>query len=135
MNASGAAELNPIDKIVEDHFVSELQGLDALVKRDDAVPRIANESEFEIGLELLASDFSAAFFRTQQIQRRQNPILSSPVACPIRLHLIFNLPEIQMWFPRFAQNGPDTGRACLGHLYENALVFMRNHGRWRVIVH
>jgi hypothetical protein len=32
-----------------------------------------------------------------------------------------------MWFPRFAQNGPDTGRARLGHFYKNALMFVRDH--------
>src|SRR6266511_3217137 len=63
VNASGAAVLNPIDKFVERHLFSELQRLSALVKRDDAVPRIANESEFEVGLELFASDFSPALFR------------------------------------------------------------------------
>ena len=67
------------------------------------------------------------------MQRSQNPIFSSAVARPIGLHLVFDLPQIEMWFPRFAQNGPDAGRACLGHFYENALVIMRDHGRRRVI--
>ena len=129
MNASGAAELNPIDKFVEGHFASELQRLRALVKRDDAVPRIANESELEIGLKLLAADFSPALFRKQQIQGRQNPVFSPPVARPIRLHLIFDLPQIQMWFPSLTKNRADAGRACLWHFYENALVLMRDHGK------
>ena len=127
MNAGGAAVLNPVDKFVERHFISELERFGALVKRDDAVPRIANESEFEVGLKLFATDFSPALFRKQQIQRRENPVFSSAVTRPIRLHLVLDLPQIQMRFPRFAQNSPDTGRARLGHFYENALMFVRDH--------
>jgi hypothetical protein len=135
VNAGGAAVLNPIDKFVERHFVPELLRLVALVKRDDAIPRIANESKFEVGLELLASNFSPALFRKQQIERGQNPVFSSAEARPIRLHLIFDLPQIQMRFPRFSQNRPNAGRARLGHFYENAFVFMRDHPRPRLIVH
>ena len=127
MNAGGAAVLNPIDKFIECHFFSELQRLGALIKRDDAVPRVANKAEFEVGLELLAPDFSPALFRKQQIPGRHNPIFSSSVARPICLHLIFDLPQVEMWFPSFAQNRPDTGRTGLGHLDEDALVFMRDH--------
>ena len=127
MNASGAAVLNPIDKFVERHFIPELNRLGALVERDDTVPRIPNKPEFEVGLELLVSDFSAALFGTQQIQRRQNPVFPSAVARPIGLHLIFDLPQIQMRFPCFAQNSPDAGRARLGHFNKNAFVLMRDH--------
>ena len=124
MNAGGAAVLNPIDKIIERHFFSELQRLGALIKRDDAVPRVANEAEFEVGLELLSPDFSPALFREQQIQRSQNPVFSSAVARPICLHLVFDLPQIQMWFPSFAENSANAGRARLGHLDEDAFMFV-----------
>ena len=32
-----------------------------------------------------------------------------------------------MGFPRFAENGSDAGRAGLGHLNENAFVFVGDH--------
>jgi len=32
-----------------------------------------------------------------------------------------------MWFPCLAENRPDARRAGLGHLYENAFVFVRDH--------
>src|SRR5438874_4370775 len=54
MNASGAAVLDPIDKAFEGHFVSELQRFHPLIKRDDTIPRVANKTEFKVGLELLA---------------------------------------------------------------------------------
>ena len=127
MDASGAAVLNPIDKFVERHFIPELSRLGTLVERDNTVPRIPNKSEFEVGLELFASDFSAALFRTQQIQRRQDPVFPSAVARPMGLHLIFDLPQIQMRLPGLAQNRPNAGRAGLWDLYENAFVFVRDH--------
>ena len=127
MNASGAAVLNPINKLFEVYLVSKLQRFGALIERDNAVPRVAHKTELEVGLELLVSDFSPALFRAQQIKASQNPIFSSAIARPIGLHLVFDLPQIQMWFPRFAQNGPHAGRPGLGHLNEDAFVFMRDH--------
>jgi hypothetical protein len=32
-----------------------------------------------------------------------------------------------MWSPSLAQNRSDTGRACLGHFYENAFMSVRDH--------
>ena len=127
MNAGGAAVLDPIDKLVEGHLISELQCFSALIQRDNAVPRIAHKPELEVGLELFAPEFSSALFGEKQIQTRQDPIFSSAVLRPIRLHLVFYLPKIQMRSPRLAKNGPDAGRAGLGHLNENAFVFMRDH--------
>ncbi len=46
---------------------------------------------------------------------------------PIRLHMIFDLPQIQVRFPGFAEDASDAGRTSLGHLYENALVIVRDH--------
>ena len=128
MNAGSAAVLNPVDKFIECHLISQLESLLALVKGDNAIPGIANESEFEIALKLLAPDFSSSLFGTQQIQRRQDPVFSSAVPGPRRLHLVFDLPQIQMRFPGLSQNGPDAGRARLGYFYENALVLVRDHG-------
>src|SRR5260370_30331836 len=92
VNTGCAAILNPIDKLFEGHLVSQLYRFVALIKRDNSVPRVSHKSELEVSLELLAPDFSPPLFRTQQIQRRQNSIFSSAIACPIRLHLIFDLP-------------------------------------------
>ena len=127
VNASAAAVLDPIDKFLERHFVPELQSLSALVERDNAVPGVANKPEFEVSLELLAPDLPPALFRKQQIQRSQNPVLSSAVARPIRLHLVLDLPQIKMRLPCFAENGSDTGRTSLWHLNEDAFVFVRDH--------
>ena len=57
----------------------------------------------------------------------QNTVLSPAVVGPMVFHLVFDLPQIQMRFPRFTENGPNTGRAGLGHLYENAFILMANH--------
>ena len=46
---------------------------------------------------------------------------------PISLHVIFDLPQIQVRFPRFAEDASDAGRTSLGHLDENALVLVRDH--------
>ena len=127
MNAGGAAVLDPIDELFEGHLVSELERFGALIQRDNAVPWIAHESELKVGLELFAPPFSSALFRKKQIQARQNPILSSPIARPTRLHLVFDLPEVQMRFPSFAQNGPHARRSRFGHLNKNAFVFVRDH--------
>ena len=35
-----------------------------------------------------------------------------------------DLPQIQVRFPRFAKNCPDAGRSSLGHLDEDAFVFV-----------
>ena len=92
MDAGGAAVLDPIDKLLERHFVSELPHFFALIKRNNSVPGVANEPELKVGLELLSPDFSSALFRKQQIERGQNPVLSPAVVRPIRLHLVFDLP-------------------------------------------
>src|SRR5207249_6895731 len=39
MDAGGAAVLDPIDKLLERHFVSELPHFFALIKRNNSVPR------------------------------------------------------------------------------------------------
>ena len=127
VNTSRAAVLDPVDKLFESHLVLELERLGALVERDDAVPRVANKSEFKVSLELLSPDFSPALFRKHHIERRQNPVLSSAVMRPIVFHLVFDLPQIEMWFPRLTENGPNAGRAGLGDFDENALVLVRDH--------
>src|SRR5213079_1079615 len=63
MDASSAAVLDPINKFFEAHFLPELQRLRAFIERYNPVPRIANESEFKVGLELFAASFSAALLR------------------------------------------------------------------------
>src|SRR6266699_715903 len=65
-------------------------------------------------------NFSPSLFRKKQIQSRYYPVLSSAVPRPIHLHLVFNLPQIQMRFPCLAKNGPDAGRASLWHLNKDA---------------
>jgi len=127
VNTSRAAVLDPVDKLFESHLVLELERLGALVERDDAVPGVANKSEFKVSLELLSPDFSPALFRKHHIERRQNPVLSSAIARPISFHLVFDLPQVEMRFPCFAENGPNAGRAGLGYLYENAFVLVRDH--------
>src|SRR6266700_3654535 len=52
--------MDPINKFFEAHFLPELQRLRAFIERYNPVPRIANESEFKVGLELFAAGFSAA---------------------------------------------------------------------------
>ena len=54
---------------------------------------------------------------------------------PITLHVIFDLPQIEMRFPCFAENGSNAGRAGLGDLNENALVFMADHVARLVILY
>src|SRR5213076_3002367 len=54
VNASCAAVLNPIDKLIEGHLVPDLQRFRALIKRHHAVPWVAHKSELEVGLELFA---------------------------------------------------------------------------------
>ena len=46
---------------------------------------------------------------------------------PICLHVIFDLPQIQVRFPGFAEDASDAGRTSLGHLDENAFVLVRDH--------
>src|SRR6266496_355747 len=135
VNAGCTAVLDRIDKLFECHLVSELQRFGALIERDNAVPRIANKAELEVRLELFAPNFSPSLFRKKQIESRQNPIFSPAITRPIRLHLFFDLPQIQMRFPCLAKNGPDAGRASLWHLNKDAFVLMRDHVRRRVIVH
>src|SRR5207248_10396533 len=106
VNAGSTAVPDPIDKLFEGHLVPELQPFGALIERDNAIPWVAHKSELEVRLELFAPDFSPLLFRTQQIKSRQNPIFSAAITRPIRLHLVFDLPQIQMRFPCFAQNGP-----------------------------
>src|SRR6266516_5830954 len=127
VNAGCTAVLDPIDKLFECHLVSELQRFGALIERDNAIPRIAHKSELEVRLELFAPNFSPSLFRKKQIQSRYYPVLSSAVPRPIHLHLVFNLPQIQMRFPCLAKNGPDAGRASLWHLNKDAFVLMRDH--------
>jgi hypothetical protein len=52
----------------------------------------------------------------------------------MRLHLVFDLPQIQMRLPGFAENGSNAARGGLGDLNENALVFVANHVSSLVIV-
>jgi hypothetical protein len=52
-----ATILNPIDKFIEAHSVSELQSFSAFVKRNNAVPWIAHKAELEVGFELLSTNF------------------------------------------------------------------------------
>ena len=54
---------------------------------------------------------------------------------PISLHVIFDLPQIEMRFPCLAENGPDTGRARLGYLNEDGLVFVADHVPGLVILY
>ena len=127
VNTSRAAVLDPVDELFEGHFVSELDSFRALIEGNGAVPGVTNKSELEVGLELLSPDFSPALFRKHHIERRQNPVLSSAIARPISFHLVFDLPQVEMRFPCFAENGPNAGRAGLGYLYENAFVLVRDH--------
>src|SRR5439155_12041236 len=119
VNAGCTAILDRIDKLFECHLVSELQPFGALIERDNAIPWVAHKSALEVRLELFAPDYSPLLFRTQQIKSRQNPIFSATITRPIRLHLVFDLPQIQMRFPCFAQNGPHAGRARLRYLNKN----------------
>jgi hypothetical protein len=135
MDTRGAAVLNPIDKLLERHFVSELPHFLALIKRNDAVPRVANEPELEVGLELLTTGVASVLLWQCEIKNFQYSVRSPTDMRPITLHVIFDLPQIQVRLPWPAQDGPDTGRASLGHLNENAFVFVRDHGQPRLIVY
>src|SRR5262245_64312516 len=48
-----AAELNPLHEVIKRHLVAQLHSLAALVERNGSVPRIADEPELEVTLELL----------------------------------------------------------------------------------
>ena len=109
MYACGTAVLYPIDKLFEAHLVPELQGFGALVQRHNAVPWIANKSEFEIGLELSVSGLSPSLFGLQQIKRGHDAVLSSAEFGPGRFHHLSYLPQIQMRLPRFAENCANAG--------------------------
>jgi hypothetical protein len=73
---------------------------------------------------LFAPGFSPALFRLQQIQRGYDAVLSSAEFGPASFHQLFDLPQIQMRFPRFPKNCPDACRASLGHLDEDTFVFV-----------
>ena len=124
MNASGAAVLNPIDKLREGHFIFELPHFLALIKRNDAVPWVANEAKLEVGLELFASDVDPALFWQCEIKNFQHPVRSPIHMRPVILHVIFDLAQIQVRLPWLPQNGPDASRTGLGHFNENAFVFV-----------
>jgi len=46
-----------MNKLIETHSVSELQSFSAFVKRDNAIPWIADKAELEVGFKLLSTDF------------------------------------------------------------------------------
>src|SRR5438046_9829488 len=119
MDAGAAAVLKTIDKFLEIHCVSELDSFRALIEGNGAVPGVTNKSELEVGLELFSSDPHSPLFRQGEIQDFQNTVLSPPVVRPIVFHLVFDLPQVEMRFPRFTENGPTAGRAGLGYLYAN----------------
>ncbi len=121
------AAIDPIDKFFESHFVSEMYSFRALIEGNGAVPGVTNKSELEVGLELFSSDLHSPLFRQGEIQDFQNTVLSPPVVRPVVFHLVFDLPQVEMRFPRFTENGPNAGRAGLGYLYENAFILMTNH--------
>jgi hypothetical protein len=133
MDARGAAILDPIDKLLEGHFVSELPHFIALVKRNNAVPGVTNETELEVGLELLSPGVVPVLLWQGKIKNFQDPVRSPADMRPIILHMIFDLPKIQVRLPWFPQNCPDAGRASLGHLNENAFVFVGDHSQPRLI--
>jgi hypothetical protein len=135
MDARGAAVLNPIDKLLERHFVSELPHFLALIKRNDAVPGVANEPELKVGLELLTPGAASVLLWQCEIKNFQDPVRSSAHMRPITLHVIFNLPQIQVGLPWSAQNGSDARRGSLGNFNENAFVFVRDHSQSRLIVY
>src|SRR5262245_17657874 len=124
MHTRGTAVLDRIHKLFEAHLVPELQGFGALVQRHNAVPWIANKSELEIGFELPAPGFSSALFRLQQIKSSHDAVLSSTEFGPGCFHELFDLPQIQVRLPCLPKNCPNAGRASLGHLYEDAFMFM-----------
>jgi hypothetical protein len=62
-----------------------------------------------------------------EIKNFQRPVRSPAHMRPIILHVIFDLPQIQVRLPWFPQNCPDAGRASLGNFNENAFVFVRDH--------
>ena len=73
MDAGGAAVLDPIDKLLERHFVSELPHFFALIKRNDSVPGVANEPELKVGLELLTSGAASVLLWQCEIKNFQRP--------------------------------------------------------------
>src|SRR5438045_2676111 len=124
MDAGGAAELDPVDELVKGHFVFHLDRLDAFVERDDAVPGVADEAEFEVALELTPADVDLALLWEEVIKRTADPVRSPPKSRPRIFHQRFDLNEIEMRNVSLAQNCADAGRAGLGHLDEDAFVFV-----------
>jgi hypothetical protein len=95
MDAGGAAVLDPIDKLLERHFVSEFPHFFALIKRNNSVPGVANEPELKVGLELLTSGAASVLLWQCEIKNFQRPVRSPAHMRPITLHVIFDLPQIQ----------------------------------------
>src|SRR5438128_7186325 len=120
MDAGGAAELDPIDELVERHPVFHLHRLGPLVKRDDPVPWIADKAKFEIGFELAAADVDLAGLWEKLVERAANPIRSTAEMRPRIFHQRFDFHQVEMGNIGFAENGADAGRAGLGHLDKNA---------------
>src|SRR5437667_7779778 len=127
MDASGAAELDPVDKLLERHFVLHLQRFAPFVQGNDPIPRVTDEAELEIALELPAADVDLAFSWDELVKRGQNPVFSPAEMCPRIFHERFDLHQIEMGDVSFTENGADAGRAGLGDLDENAFVFVANH--------
>src|SRR5204863_6638958 len=92
MDAGGAAVLDPIDKLLERHFVSELPHFFALIKRNNSVPVVANEPELKVGLELLTPGAASVLLWQCEIKNFQRPVRSPAHMRPIILHVIFDLP-------------------------------------------
>ena len=109
MDAGRAAKLDPLDEFVEGHFVFHLHRLGALVQGDDAVPRVADEAEFEVALELSPADLDLALARKQLIERGADPVGSAPELRPGIFHQRFDLHQIQMRDVSFAQHRTDAG--------------------------
>ena len=127
LQTRAATVLYPLDELIEVHSVSQLRRLVALIKRHNAVPRIAHKSEFEIRFKLLSPDFMASLLRETEIQDLEKPVFSPTTLRPVILHVVFNLPQAQVGLPWLPENSSDAGGGSFGHLDKNAFVFMRDH--------
>ena len=127
VEAGGAGVLDPTDKLIEAHFVFHLPPLHPIVKRNNAVPGIANEAELEIGIESLLANFRPPAFGKGKVQELTNTILSATEIWPVARHVQPDFRQVHVRLPRLAQNDANARGRRLRHFYKNAFVLAGNH--------
>ena len=128
MEAGRATVLNPADKLFESHFLLHLGRFVAFIKRNNAIPWIANEPELEVALELSPPPFLSLLGRQHEIEPFHYSVSSSSADNPVAFHHSLDLRQAQVRLDRRPQNTTHAGGTSFGNLNEDALVLMRDHG-------